>query len=328
MHDKLSQSIPLKILTLSLLLMLVIIACENSSEDENIISEQAGENAGEQAGEEVAGETNADEQAGEEVAGETNAGEQAGEEVAGETNAGEQAGEEVAGEQNPGLMCTDASQCPIPPPVAIVDCEGEWVVDVIFTPICVGGLCDMERGTRQLRNCSAEDRVCSDGECLRPTPAQACSQNDPCADNQVCVYNEGLCGAVGFSDGHGQCQVIPEICDTGANPACGCDGQIYGNACNALGQGVDVSQFGGCALGDDSSTFICGEQSCAAQTYCAIFMNDVVGPDQSEYTADCVGLPDLCQAEDMPNCTTCFEPDLFMTCVDVGEQMIVVYPGG
>ena len=75
-------------------------------------------------------------------AGESTAGAQAGESMA-----GAQAGESMAGEENlnPGPMCVDASQCPVPPPIALVECEDEWVVDVVFTPICVEGLCDMER---------------------------------------------------------------------------------------------------------------------------------------------------------------------------------------
>ena len=330
MHDRLSWSSVFKLSIVIGLVFALCLACESSTE------------TGDMAGEEVevtdsdisAGERTADEMsigtlAGEEIAGEQLGGDNAGEQ-AGESMAGEQAGENMAGgvNPNPGPMCTDASQCPVPPPVALVECEDEWVVDVVFTPICVEGLCDMERSTRQQRDCRAENRICRDGECLTPPPEQACSLTESCADHELCVYTEGLCGAVGFSDGQGRCQARSEVCNAVEEPVCGCDGQRYGNACSALSQGVDVSKFGGCNLESDASAFACGEQSCATQTYCAIFMNDVLGPEQVEYTADCVELPDQCQDNEFPSCTGCFEPDLFMTCVNVGEQIIVVYPGG
>ncbi len=304
-------------LTLMSLSFVLSLACESSKESEEAV-----------AGEMTAGEMTAGAMtAGAMTAGAMTAGAMtAGEMTAGAMTAGAMtAGEMTAGEEP---MCIDASQCPVPPPIALVECEDQWVVEVVFTPICVDGLCDMERSTRQQRDCSAENRICRDGECLAPPPPQPCSQTEPCADDELCVYPEGLCGAVGFSEGQGQCQSKNEACDFLDDPVCGCDGQRYSNACVARTQGIDVSQFGGCSLEAEMDTFACGEQSCGPQTYCAIFMNDVIGPDQLEYTADCVGLPAACTDNGELSCTTCFEPDLFMTCLDIGEQIIVVYPGG
>ncbi len=285
------------------------------------------------AGEMSAGEMSAGEMsAGEMSAGEMSAGEMsAGEMSAGEMSAGEMsAGEMSAGEMSAGSgpMCTDATQCPVPPPVALVECEEEWVVDVVFTPICVEGMCDMERSTRQQRNCAEEGRVCRDGECLTPPMSAVCDQETPCSENELCVYNEGLCGAIGFSDGQGRCQMIPNLCDAVVSPVCGCNGERYSNDCVARSAAVDVSRFGGCADEEESGRYVCGQQTCDTQTYCAIFMNDIAGSDQPEYSTDCAPLPEQCAESNVQSCTACFMPDLFLTCSEVGEQLIVVYPGG
>ena len=263
--------------------------------------------------------------------GEVSGGEVSGGEVSGgEMSGGEMSGGEVSGgEIEAGIepMCIDASQCPVPPPVALVECEDNWVVDVVFTPVCVEGLCDMERSTRQQRDCTVENRICSDGECLTPPPPVECNFETPCSDGELCVYQAGLCGAIGFSEGRGICQAVPSDCAEGTE-VCGCDGVIYQSQCAAHSVVVDVSRFGGCHEMAEPSQFSCGQQSCDDQTYCAIFMNDIAGPDQPEFTADCVGIPDVCSGDEAPTCERCFMPDLFLTCADIGEQMIVVYPGG
>ena len=298
---------------LTLSLTLALSACEGSTETEM------------SAGEMSAGEMSA----GEMSAGEMSAGEMsAGEMSAGEMSAGEMSAGEMSAGENIGPMCSDASECPVPPPIALVECEEDWVVEVIFTPLCVDGQCDMERSTRQQRDCSAEGRICRDGECLTPPMPTPCDRETPCGDGQLCVYDEGLCGALGFSPGGGVCQAVPQGCTGDVTQACGCDGQSYSNTCTARSMGVDVSRFGGCVHPDDATRFTCDQQSCDAGTYCAIFMNDIAGPDQPEYTADCVSLPSECLDATSISCDTCFMPDLFSTCAEVGEQLIVVYPGG
>ena len=88
----------------------------------------------------------------------------------------------------------------------LVECEEDRVVDVVFTPICVEGRCDMERTARRLRDCAEEGRVCRDGECLTPPMPTRCDRETPCREGELCVYDEGLCGAIGFSSGQGECQ--------------------------------------------------------------------------------------------------------------------------
>jgi len=63
--------------------------------------------------------------------------------------------------------CIDAFECPPPPPVAIVDCDGDVSVNVVFTPICTEeGLCDYEERYDPIRDCGLDQRICLEGECV------------------------------------------------------------------------------------------------------------------------------------------------------------------
>lgn len=61
----------------------------------------------------------------------------------------------------------------------------------------------------------------------------------PCADGQYCNYE--ATGTCGEGDQQGMCMSIPEICTKEFDPVCGCDGNIYSNACMAHAAGVSVA---------------------------------------------------------------------------------------
>ncbi len=67
-----------------------------------------------------------------------------------------------------------------------------------------------------------------------------CSENSDCPDGYFCAKAEGDC------DGQGTCQAMPEACPDVWAPVCGCDGNTYGNSCEAAAMGVNVAHDGAC----------------------------------------------------------------------------------
>jgi hypothetical protein len=66
-----------------------------------------------------------------------------------------------------------------------------------------------------------------------------------CGEGQYCNYApEASCGA---ADAPGTCTDIPEVCNRIYAPVCGCDGQTYGNACEASSRSVSIASEGECA---------------------------------------------------------------------------------
>jgi hypothetical protein len=108
-----------------------------------------------------------------------------------------------------------------------------------------------------------------------------------CAADEYCDYGDDRCGG---DDGLGECKPRPLGCPDSFMPTCACDGQVYGNPCDANAAGQDVSNLGGCVA--PPGTFGCGSKFCDVQgQYCQRATSDVVGiPDG--YT--CLPLPGAC----------------------------------
>lgn len=107
-----------------------------------------------------------------------------------------------------------------------------------------------------------------------------------CGANEYCAFALQSCGD--DPNDVGTCTPRPDGCDAVFQPACGCDGKVYGNACSAAMEGIDVSAAGGCA--PPEGFFPCGAGFCDLKTsYCEVQLSDVVG------------LPDTFTCKDLPN---------------------------
>lgn len=65
-----------------------------------------------------------------------------------------------------------------------------------------------------------------------------------CPAGYYCDYALGE--GCGVADGSGLCAQQPELCAQVYEPVCGCDGETYGNACEAAAAGVSVAAPGLC----------------------------------------------------------------------------------
>jgi hypothetical protein len=79
----------------------------------------------------------------------------------------------------------------------------------------------------------------------------ACTSNADCATSQWCAKPAGDCDAAGVCT-----ERIEGGCPLYLDPVCGCDGQTYGNACEALISHVNVEHAGTCEA-------TCDADSCA-----------------------------------------------------------------
>lgn len=84
-----------------------------------------------------------------------------------------------------------------------------------------------------------------DGEPTPPEPRGCGSRGlGPCDEGEFCDFEPSA--SCGRADHPGTCRPKPEACVSVFEPVCGCDGQTYGNACQANQAGVSVVAEGPC----------------------------------------------------------------------------------
>lgn len=145
--------------------------------------------------------------------------------------------------------------------------------------------------------------------------------DESCTPDEYCDWGLNLCGEVEYDEG--TCKPKPEGCDDFWDPVCACDGQVYGNECEASGAGIDIDAQGECV--QPEGTFACGPRFCMLdETYCQLGISDVQGePDWwgcMPVPSSCGGTPDCdCLADEI--CGDLCEPT-------DDDGYLLVCPGG
>lgn len=141
-----------------------------------------------------------------------------------------------------------------------------------------------------------------------------------CESTRFCDFQPSFCGG---DDSLGVCTERPTNCVEIYEPVCGCDGNVYGNGCEANAAGVDINWLGGCT--PPGGHFACGVGFCPVDTYyCRIVVSDIAGWD-NEYS--CHPYPSGCGSTPSCGCMTA-EPCGDICEVDAGGNITLTCPGG
>ena len=116
-----------------------------------------------------------------------------------------------------------------------------------------------------------------------------------CGEGQFCQWKDSdICGAF---DAGGTCQYRPDFCPMIYKPVCACDGNTYGNTCQAAHAGYSVSSQGACEAAPTEPTepAHCGGIAglkCAEGEFCSF--EEATSCGSGDQMGTCQAKPDVC----------------------------------
>jgi hypothetical protein len=160
------------------------------------------------------------------------------------------------------------------------------------------------------------------GVCTPVDRACGARLGDTCAADEFCSFTpEAICG---FADATGVCEPRPEVCTDQYDPVCGCNGETYGNACEANAAGVSIQAAGECPpVSECESDEDCPFGFCDIGVTCAGVGCPPPPPNRCTVCGDGTDL--LCRRA-VPECPDGLVPEIVNSCFGACVDRVTCEP--